>query len=716
MEIKSNSKDWQTEKSIYQKRIQDLENEIKLLKTTNSEILRLVQSQQVSQQLSNFNSSYSFKDVKPLFKPNNKTDSSSSGQTNINSHMSHTTKNNTLNPKALKMMENTTSKRSSDESEVTNFKKRLSNSRKTKSYGNINLNELISQNILGATGTGKQHGTQNININLYSNTLTQPPHKIKQDSDPLKHLKSSASINIQGSSSNSGNINHIQMSKLYKNAKGQKHSDSNKKLFLSNIDEAILLQNTCSTEKLNKKIVFNKENFTTIHSKENHSANSNNNSNFNNHNTAATFINIGSTAQLVSSLLSNNFNLHQTNRSPNSGTSNYTNPSHSNPGGKHETSTNNYSLNIDTVETIADSNLTRAKVPGTNSKLHIIEVKSRAGSRNSGEISSEQKNNNNLSQNYQFNKDKLSKSTTPEIENTLGFQNCNLTTINPEMDNNMSLSLSMSSFKNAAKDSSFSNQAQFTKEANDSQKTEVNQKKLSSAQSNKIYILNTNTLNNTINSSNNILENSSNSNKTQDTVINCGGLANDSTNSLKGSVKSHQLNYSMNSNSPKTNPFLVLKYHLDSVRAVALCREGSLLLTTGDDMLINIWSISSKEKELSKECKEPVVSLRGHNNPVYRMESYGNEFFTSGIDGIIRHWHIPESFSASKSSPNCYNYDPDLVEFESVAWQGSSEMIWSLKMSENKLLASASSEGYIKVWKIPSIVPEESQDKKSKTQ
>ena len=178
-----------------------------------------------------------------------------------------------------------TSKRSSDESEIQNFKRKFVNNRKTKSFGAININELF-----------ENKKNPNPQINLISTNFHDFTRK-KQDSDPINTNKVINSIINSSTNTNNSNSNfpsHLQISKLYKDAKGQKYqTGTNKKYFLSNIDETVFTNNSNLTDKAekekpqnstNKKINFNKESTTYLQ----------------------TSTNIGNTAQLVSSLLSSN--------------------------------------------------------------------------------------------------------------------------------------------------------------------------------------------------------------------------------------------------------------------------------------------------------------------------------------------------------------------------------------------------------------------------
>jgi len=107
--------------------------------------------------------------------------------------------------------------------------------------------------------------------------------------------------------------------------------------------------------------------------------------------------------------------------------------------------------------------------------------------------------------------------------------------------------------------------------------------------------------------------------------------------------KPNLLNKSVNigKNSFGINPIIILKSHLDSVRCLHLINDSKMLITAGDDMLINFWDLK-KILCSQKESHEPFLSIRGHNNPIFTLTGNEQFVFSSGMDGIIRNWKIPK--------------------------------------------------------------------------
>lgn len=257
---------------------------------------------------------------------------------------------------------------------------------------------------------------------------------------------------------------------------------------------------------------------------------------------------------------------------------------------------------------------------------------------------------------------------------------------------------------------------------NNSGKANINSNLETSTLSNKTQetTINNTSINKKTNNNNNI-----NNNKTNTTIVNTNtpyynnlqpknpkkiiSLHNDSIsiNSLRDSIKSLSVVPSNSSNSPKSVPSLLLKYHLDSVRVVETIKNNSILVSAGDDGIINLWHL----KKDYKEVKEPMLGLRSHKTGIYTLEGISDansncniikingysEFFSSGSNGDIKHWSIPDkifSFNRYCSYENSMNCEID-------SWKNSNEMIWSIKYLNNKL-AVGSSDGYVRIWKVGS--------------
>lgn len=802
----NNSTNWNNEKSQYQHKIIELEKEINNLKTQNSDLIKMIKIN------NSVNSSFLSNNIvinnkeksKQPFKLNAKTDSSSSGQTNLGSKI------------VQKTLNKVNSKQSSDESELlSSFKKKLTINRKTKSYGAINLQELLNMGNLQFNIPLKPQVDVN-SINSSSNNMSNSNKDYKNasisnkfstfntwkgnsnvnsiisklgvnDSISKKPLPNSSNYDNCNSNSIQNNNqpsiqsgNHfLTKAKNYKVAKNQKFNNNNtKKLFLSNIDEVLIVPTPCQSEKHNKKINYQTP-LETV-----------NNSNLaNNFNTG--FTGNGSTAQLVSSLLnkvtsnykknsveastlkqqhltfrpSNNTNLNNITETTNSNFSlSSNNVDHSainefiNNSKTGEVSS--YLESKDTIgkekEKIKDVNINKAKSTNKNQKPRITINKqalefSLSNEQNISNDSSRKKDHNKLdiySPKVKFSSDKklisqeiskgdINENSSKILNGANNKSDSSLITNNTQVrvatksindnkvtngqnnqntdnrdnllkmtENSLDQSNNFSELNCSINMSNLShNDVQFTSSKSKFKEFKID-KNVENSKLKKIELNNTNNTNNTINSSlPNLLENSANSsNKTEETVINLTkkselkdnisntNLQNNQNISLRDSIKSFNiLPINTGGNSPKSHPSYVIKYHLDSVRAITICKERSILISAGDDLVLNLWNLKEE-----KDIKEPITSIRAHNTPVFNLESNGgDEFFSCGIDGVIRHWKINDSIK--KINLNSSYEESEHLQVGS--WHASNEMIWSLKYFNN-YLASASCDGSIKIWKV----------------
>ena len=161
--------------------------------------------------------------------------------------------------------------------------------------------------------------------------------------------------------------------------------------------------------------------------------------------------------------------------------------------------------------------------------------------------------------------------------------------------------------------------------------------------------------------------------------------------------KPNLLNKSVNigKNSFGINPIIILKSHLDSVRCLHLINDSKMLITAGDDMLINFWDLK-KILCSQKESHEPFLSIRGHNNPIFTLTGNEQFVFSSGMDGIIRNWKIPKSPISKYTS-----YEETFNDMSHNSWRAHQDMIWGLSAGGDKSLGSLSADGSVKLWKFP---------------
>lgn len=149
------------------------------------------------------------------------------------------------------------------------------------------------------------------------------------------------------------------------------------------------------------------------------------------------------------------------------------------------------------------------------------------------------------------------------------------------------------------------------------------------------------------------------------------------------------------------NPLIVLKNHLDSVRQVYLTPDKDVLVSIGEDMLINFWDIR-KALKITKDNFEPFLTLRYHTSPIFSLTGPSQEnsnkpasIFTSGMDGVIRSNKVPSSSFDKNNSVE--DISEEIVQ---TPWRANQDMIWQLEhhYSEN-LISSVSSDGSVKIFK-----------------
>lgn len=158
----------------------------------------------------------------------------------------------------------------------------------------------------------------------------------------------------------------------------------------------------------------------------------------------------------------------------------------------------------------------------------------------------------------------------------------------------------------------------------------------------------------------------------------------------------------------KCSPYLIIKSHLDCVRALTSIStsNGNFLVSAGDDLTLKLWDLKLledisngkllKNNQTIKDFsfKEPALTLRGHSNSIYTLESTGDLILSSGTDGIIRQWSVEKEVLN-----NPFSSDDQLSICLKNVIEASKEMIWSMKYFNGKL-AVASADGVVSIWKI----------------
>ena len=147
-------------------------------------------------------------------------------------------------------------------------------------------------------------------------------------------------------------------------------------------------------------------------------------------------------------------------------------------------------------------------------------------------------------------------------------------------------------------------------------------------------------------------------------------------------------------------PSLKLNCSLEGVRCVHADPSGrSILISGGDDGLTSIWNVSPVdfERRAAQDDQEPeaVVTCRGHQGPVTSIAYLpgSNDVLTTGVDGTIRLWRIPE----------IRNYDPYGFEHEqpikSDSFFGHDDAIWAAKVKDRSVV-TAGADGVVSLWSL----------------
>ncbi|OMJ66693.1 hypothetical protein SteCoe_36373 [Stentor coeruleus] len=138
-------------------------------------------------------------------------------------------------------------------------------------------------------------------------------------------------------------------------------------------------------------------------------------------------------------------------------------------------------------------------------------------------------------------------------------------------------------------------------------------------------------------------------------------------------------------------PKVCLKSHFDSVRGVFFV-DSSILASVGEDCMVKLWDCSSVIGE--NESVDAYLTLRGHKGSIFTLDGGSDLLFTGDAYGTICSWTVPKP--------------KDIDEFSTAQnycmhkWKAHNDAIWCIRHnpSENALI-SASSEGCVKLWKMP---------------
>ncbi|KAI9265949.1 WD40-repeat-containing domain protein [Sporodiniella umbellata] len=173
-------------------------------------------------------------------------------------------------------------------------------------------------------------------------------------------------------------------------------------------------------------------------------------------------------------------------------------------------------------------------------------------------------------------------------------------------------------------------------------------------------------------------------------------------NSLAGDIDSNQIREATDSRSQKSQQKVwknrtTIKGHLDSVRTVCFHPTEMMAASGSDDGTVKIWNLkrtASKDgKKGNFEEADPSITFRGHTNIVttVMISSEQNRVYSSSLDSTIRVWKLPPE--------DCGPFSPVDPSLNLATYVGHTDAIWDLKLSSfSNILASASSDGTVKIW------------------
>lgn len=150
-------------------------------------------------------------------------------------------------------------------------------------------------------------------------------------------------------------------------------------------------------------------------------------------------------------------------------------------------------------------------------------------------------------------------------------------------------------------------------------------------------------------------------------------------------------------------PKTTLKSHLDTVRSIDFHSKDLLMASGSDDGSIRLWNLSLlfSKKSQNREY-DPSFIYRGHSGPVTCVVVGSEEktIYSSSFDGMIKSWAFPDD-ERKLADP----VEPYLLR---STLSGHGDIVWNIKLQPQpfnrgnkngkKLLASVSSDGFLKLW------------------
>ncbi|CAK9061005.1 unnamed protein product [Durusdinium trenchii] len=123
--------------------------------------------------------------------------------------------------------------------------------------------------------------------------------------------------------------------------------------------------------------------------------------------------------------------------------------------------------------------------------------------------------------------------------------------------------------------------------------------------------------------------------------------------------------------------------HLDATRCVLLDDSNSVLLSSGEDLVVKCWDTSGIWRGHDADDLEPFASLRGHTGAVLSLafRTQDRILFSAGLDSI-RAWSLPDG-----------------TPCEGMQLIGHQDAVWSLQHHLHlPCMASAGADGQLALW------------------
>lgn len=142
-----------------------------------------------------------------------------------------------------------------------------------------------------------------------------------------------------------------------------------------------------------------------------------------------------------------------------------------------------------------------------------------------------------------------------------------------------------------------------------------------------------------------------------------------------------------------------LRSHLDGARCVVCDEVGGVLISCGEDTLIQGWDISVlRDGKQSVDDSEVFVTLRGHKTAVLSLAYHPSHrlLFSGGMDSTIRAWHFPEP-----RVHDAYGTNASFPSLRAGLFTGHRDAVWSLQLHPSHMhLASGSADGTVAIWNV----------------